>query len=336
VIRLPYDRQVRPTVAPDAAAGTVTFTTPTRMSPGAIKLHLVYAGALRSDGRGCYLVQSGGRKYLLSQMESTDARHAFADKKAAAVTSMAEAWIGERAFWDALNGFLRDHAYGTATGEDLWTRLASSSGLPVDQVMRTFLTRPGVPLVAVESTCEADETVVDVSVRRFTLDGATGYYYSGYSPSALAYLATVARARLTPAERMRLLDDQWPLAEAEDASFVTRALAEALKGNDSEAWPNWLAAAIQNPAVHDEAWSFLESRWSEIQPKLDGASELSGVVSATGSFCDGETREDVRESFAGQMPLARTLDLALGRIDACRDMRLRQQPALAAWLSRQP
>lgn len=779
LIRLPYDRQVKPTIQADAAAGTVTFTTPSRLYPGAIKLHVEYAGKLRSDGRGFYVVESHGRKYLLSQMESTDARRAFpcadtpaiktsfalaavidggltaisngarlsdtadpatgrrtvrfsttpkmssylvalavgqftclegsagsipvrvcttperrgtapfaleaaqralqadgkyftsrypfrkldlvavpggfpgamensgaiffdegllvdpasapesavsemagilsheiahqwlgnlvtmkwwddlwlneglatwlapkaleewkrewrleisraasaseamrldslrssrpvraqvtteaeieesfdeiAYQKAAAVASMIEAWIGEHAFRDGLNSYVREHAYGSATGEDLWNRLAASSGLPVDQVMRAFLTRPGVPLVSVDTRCDAGETIVDVTVRRFTLDGtaeaeaawpvpllvrgvsptapmftpvarlvtqprdsfrvlgcfqavlvnsgAAGYFYSAYSPAALAYLATMAQARLTPAERVRLLDDEWALAaagahgigeylslaqaiaddptpqvieaasrglaslgsdlvderarkpfdawiarvfgpltkqlgwqaapddtpdrrrlraavleivggagrdpailaaartlaaegrvaektdpaleptitrlaartadaallerlrareaavtlgSAADAAFVTRALAESLKSTDPAAgFPNALAAALRNPAVRGEVWSFLKSRWSEIQPRLDGAFAFSAVVSATGSFCDGDARDDVRKFFAGKTPVARTLDLALERIDACRDMRLRQQGALTAWLAKQ-
>ena len=76
-IFLPYDRQVKPAVTADPAAGTVTFTTPTRLYPGTVKLQIEYGGKLRPDGRGFYLARSNGRKYLLSQMEATDARRAF-------------------------------------------------------------------------------------------------------------------------------------------------------------------------------------------------------------------------------------------------------------------
>jgi aminopeptidase N len=545
-ILLPYGQRVRPTPTTDPAAGTVTFTTGSRLYPGTLKLHLQYSGKLRGDGRGFYLVRSNGRKYLLSQMEATDARRAFpciddpafkasfaltavvdqrltaisngplvsdvpAEKfgrhvlrfgttprmstylvalavgefgcveataasipirvcatpehrdrggfvleaarrafqfqaqyftfkypfrkldlvavpggfpgamensgaiffdegmlvdrdresetrlsevavavsheivhqwlgdvvtmrwwddlwlneglatwmapkavaawkpawhvergnaagaraamrgdalrsarpvraavtteaeieqsfdvmaydKAAAVLRMVEAWVGPDVLRNALNSFVRAHAYETATSEDLWKELAAAADQPVDLVMRAFLTQPGVPLVSIDSSCDGDDTVVTASVRRFTLapppvpappppvgagpapaapaaqaatggtrkavapvparppaapwpiplqlrgvspaapmltftprlltdqpqafrvngcfpavlanSGAEGYFHTVVGPGPLAHLTALAASRMTAAERIRLLDDQWALAAA--------------------------------------------------------------------------------------------------------------------------
>jgi aminopeptidase N len=542
---LPYERRVTPVIATDAAAGTVSFTSPARLYPGSIKLHVLFGGKLRGDGRGFYLTRARGRKYLLSQMEATDARRAFpciddpsvkasfavsavvdrrltaisngrlisdtpADRygkhvlrfgttprmstylvalavgefgclettaasipirvcaaperrdsgafvleaarrafqfhaeyftfkypfrkldlvavpggfpgamensgaiffdegmlidpagvpeavqvdvastishevahqwlgdvvtmrwwddlwlneglatwieskavaawkpawrvelgaagsvrramrtdasrsarpvramvateaeieesfdemaydKAAAVLRMVEAWIGADVFRNALNAFVRTHAYQNATAEDLWKELATAADKPVDQVMRAFLTQPGIPLVSVVASCDGNQTTVTASVRRLTAglvpssppeaptdgagsrppprpgpaaapvpgqasgsvlapavawpiplqvrgmsptapmlvfstqliaeapqaftvrgcfpavlanSGAAGYFVTAYPPAALAQLASLAASRMTPAERIRLLDDQWALAAA--------------------------------------------------------------------------------------------------------------------------
>ena len=96
-LTVPNRHPVHPTVAVDAAAGTVTFTLPTRLLPGTVRLHIEYDGRLRSDGRGFYVVRTQGRKYVLSQMESVDARRAFpcVDEPAAKASFALSAVIDE-------------------------------------------------------------------------------------------------------------------------------------------------------------------------------------------------------------------------------------------------
>lgn len=76
-LTVPGRYPVHPTAAVDAAAGTVTFTLPARLLPGTAKLRVEYDGRLNEDGRGFYLVRTADGRYLLSQMESSDARRAF-------------------------------------------------------------------------------------------------------------------------------------------------------------------------------------------------------------------------------------------------------------------
>jgi aminopeptidase N len=76
-ITVPGGHQILPATTVDAATGTVAFTLPARLMPGTARLHIDYDGRLNADGRGFYLVRTEGRRYLLSQMESSDARRAF-------------------------------------------------------------------------------------------------------------------------------------------------------------------------------------------------------------------------------------------------------------------
>jgi aminopeptidase N len=96
-LTVPSGHPVHPTVSVDAAAGTVTFILPSRILPGTARLHIEYDGRLRSDGRGFYVVRTQVRKYVLSQMESLDARRAFpcVDQPAAKASFALSAVIDE-------------------------------------------------------------------------------------------------------------------------------------------------------------------------------------------------------------------------------------------------
>ena len=54
-----------------------TFTVPNQLPAGPAKVHILYTGQLNDKLRGFYLSTYKGRKYEVSQMESTDARVAF-------------------------------------------------------------------------------------------------------------------------------------------------------------------------------------------------------------------------------------------------------------------
>jgi aminopeptidase N len=190
----------------------------------------------------------------------------WAGGKAAALFRMVEEWLGADVFRDGINAFVRARAYEPTAGEELWRQLAAISSQPVDRVMLSAVTRPGVPVVSVDASCDGGETVAVVEQRRFGPDrqgavaeagtwqiplgirgvgaeapmlvvasrllaeprqtfripgcfpavivnaGAAGYFRTLHRPEAAARLASLARERMTPAERVRLLDDWWALA----------------------------------------------------------------------------------------------------------------------------
>jgi aminopeptidase N len=163
-------------------------------------------------------------------------------------------------------------------------------------------------------------------------------HVSGGQPLDRSLIAVVTRlaARSADAEllaRLPALDAREAIAHGGDPSFVTRALGAALDSADQPgrvAW--WLSAALENPAVNVQAWQFLKSRWGDVQPRLAAPFALASVVAATGAFCDGAMRDEVAKFFAdnGSAP-PRALSLALDRIDACRDRRLRLEGPIAEW-----
>ena len=90
--------------------------------------------------------------------------------KASAVLRMVESSIGKEAFQAGVSQYLKNHAYGNATAEDLWSALASVSHRPVDRVMAGFVIQKGVPLVDVQAECRANTTVIELAQQRFFYD----------------------------------------------------------------------------------------------------------------------------------------------------------------------
>jgi len=89
--------------------------------------------------------------------------------KGQAVLDMVRAWIGPAQFQDGLRSYLDDHAWGNATGADLFAALEEASGQPVGEVFTPFLDQPGAP--AIHVTVSGDG--VRVAQRRYARLGVT-------------------------------------------------------------------------------------------------------------------------------------------------------------------
>ena len=91
--------------------------------------------------------------------------------KAGAVIGMVEHWVGPEVFRQGVHNYLAAHLYANATAEDFWNAQTANAKLPVDTVMRSFIDKPGVPLL----TFGNHETAgYPVEQRRLVMDaGAT-------------------------------------------------------------------------------------------------------------------------------------------------------------------
>ena len=67
--------------------------------------------------------------------------------KAAAVIGMVENYLGKEVFRQGVHNYLQAHLYANATAEDFWNAQTANSHLPVDKIMSSFVTQPGVPLL---------------------------------------------------------------------------------------------------------------------------------------------------------------------------------------------
>jgi len=79
--------------------------------------------------------------------------------KAGAVLNMVENYVGKEVFRQGVHNYLAAHLYGNATAQDFWNAQTATSHLPVDKIMSSFVTLPGVPLLTL-STRQADSVAV--------------------------------------------------------------------------------------------------------------------------------------------------------------------------------
>ena len=89
---------------------------------------------------------------------SSDAMEAFDGityDKGAAVLRMLEGWLGADTFQRGVQQYLTEHAWGSATAENLFHALDYVSAQRVDELAQSFLDQPGVPLVTTGVTCDA-------------------------------------------------------------------------------------------------------------------------------------------------------------------------------------
>ena len=86
--------------------------------------------------------------------------------KAGAVIGMVENYLGKEVFRQGVHNYLQAHLYANATAEDFWNAQTANSHLPVDKIMSSFVTQPGVPLLTFS---ERQASGVPVAQSRFFL-----------------------------------------------------------------------------------------------------------------------------------------------------------------------
>jgi aminopeptidase N len=86
--------------------------------------------------------------------------------KAGAVIGMVENYLGKEVFRQGVHNYLQAHLYANATAEDFWNAQTANSHLPVDKIMSSFVTQPGVPLLTFS---ERQASSVPVAQGRFFL-----------------------------------------------------------------------------------------------------------------------------------------------------------------------
>ncbi len=86
--------------------------------------------------------------------------------KGAAVLRMLETYLGKDVMRDGIRRYIRRHADGNATGEDLWTALGEASGRDVSRLLSEWITAPGFPVLTARRRAHR----VSLSQTRFSWD----------------------------------------------------------------------------------------------------------------------------------------------------------------------
>ncbi|MGZ6027738.1 MAG: M1 family metallopeptidase, partial [Caulobacteraceae bacterium] len=108
----------------------------------------------------------------IAQVE--DVGDAITYDKGAAVIRMLAAYVGEDAWRAGVQSFLRAHAYGNATHDDLWAAVGAASKKPIDRTARDFTEQDGLPLVGVQVMGGQKDSALLLTEGRFMSDGSNG------------------------------------------------------------------------------------------------------------------------------------------------------------------
>jgi aminopeptidase N len=103
------------------------------------------------------------RQPVVTRGEIEEAFDGISYEKGAAVLAMIEHWVGEETFQKGVRDYVRAHAWKNAKADDLLGALDRASGRDVSGMAATFLDRPGVPVVAVKSSCNAGKASFELT-----------------------------------------------------------------------------------------------------------------------------------------------------------------------------
>lgn len=91
--------------------------------------------------------------------------------KGAALLRMIESWIGPKVFQRAIQAYMKRHAHGNATSNDLMRAFKEASKKEVSQTISLFLDQPGVPLFTIDAKCEQNKHTISLQQTRYTPKG---------------------------------------------------------------------------------------------------------------------------------------------------------------------
>ena len=195
--------------------------------------------------------------------------------KAGAVLGMVENYLGEETFRQGVHNYLAAHLYGNATAEDFWGAQTANSHLPVDKIMESFVTQPGVPLLTFS---ERSGSAYPVTQSRFFLatpkDAKTTQQQWTLPVCLKSSPKPICRV-LTPQ------DSTLPIpADAKLPLFF----ANAGKGYYRTAYtPTQLAAitaAAETTLTPDERIGLLGDRWALVRSGQGNVGEILSLVLA--------------------------------------------------------
>ena len=200
-------------------------------------------------------------------------------QKGGAVLAMTENYETPEVFRKGVHNYLEAHMYGNATAEDFWNAQTAASGKPIDKVMDSFITEPGVPLLTFSSP-QGGST--EVAQQRFFLDPeAHADHPQTWTVPVCFRAGETPKCELLSAARQKLSvpDADFFFANANDRGYY-RTLYDATDYNKILS----MAETKLSPAVRigfaGNEWALMRSGRSGIGNYLDLAGVLSGDQNA--------------------------------------------------------
>ncbi len=91
--------------------------------------------------------------------------------KGEAVITMLEGFAGSDIWRDGIRNYMKKHAYGNTSTDDLWTAVEGAGAKGLIKIAHDFTKQPGVPLIKVDSaTCTSGNTILSLTQSEFSRD----------------------------------------------------------------------------------------------------------------------------------------------------------------------
>ncbi len=233
--------------------------------------------------------------------------------KAGNVLLSIENFVGEETFRRGVHNYLAAHLYSNATAEDFWNAEAAASRKPVDRIMDSLITEPGVPLLTFG---EPSSGRVEVSQRRFFL-----------SPSIQPDLdqkwtLPVCIKTSEISKKCSVLTPKTSSLKVPQGSFFFANAGG--KGYYRSLYPasvsRTLVARIESALTPDERISLIGDEWARLRANKASAGEYLDLVAAVK---DDPNAQVISESLDG-------VYIIYDRVAATAE----EQDELAAWICR--
>lgn len=92
-------------------------------------------------------------------------------QKGEAVITMLEGYAGEDVWKAGIQSYMKAHAYGNTVTDDLWKAVEGAGAKGLVSIAHDFTSKPGIPLVKVESAvCQGGTTVLTLSQGEYSRD----------------------------------------------------------------------------------------------------------------------------------------------------------------------
>ncbi|MPT47446.1 MAG: M1 family peptidase [Sphingobium sp.] len=128
-------------------------------------------GRERAMGLDAYTTTHPVVQQIKTVDEVTQAFDAITYQKGEAVISMLENFAGEDVWRNGIRAYIQGHAYGNTVTADFWSAIEQAGAKGLSGIAHDFTTKPGIPLVKVESAqCANGRTYITLSQGEFSRD----------------------------------------------------------------------------------------------------------------------------------------------------------------------
>ena len=207
--------------------------------------------------------------------------------KAGAMLLMVENYLGKETFREGVHKYLAAHLYGNATAEDFWNTLAEVSHKPVDKIMDSLVSQPGVPILTFGPVKDSS---VSVSQERFFLN-------SNVKTDRTQSWTLPVCFKAAEGEHCDVLSTEHQTLSQAPGSFLF-ANAEG-KGYYRSRYPepayNQLVQHIESDLTPEERISLLGDEWALTR---SGQSTVNAYLDLVGAISNDTNAEVISDAFA--------------------------------------